>query len=530
MKIWMVAREYAGIAEAGGVKNVTCSLSESLVAAGQNVTLFIPLYGCTNLSAVKDFTCVWHKPVTIDMCEKNIIVTFSHGHLNGVEIVFIGNMAFTQKKAVYTYTKEEEEENPSHKKGEGHLDSQFLNTLFQKAVIAYSRTCDMSEKPDIINCHDATAAMVPVFMHFDSMKNAQTASFFCGTKCVVTIHNAGCGYRHEYKNLKSALYYTMLPKSCLAQNRNKGKVEPFVLASQYACMATVSPQYAKEILADRKGDTDGLSRIYASLKVNIEGITNGIDCRRYDPEKPEVSLLPYAFNPIKRDLDGKYKCRKYFLTDKASEQSLRNQSDSEVVQYGYLKQDDDPNTVYIAYHGRVVAQKGIPVLKEAAEKLMRQKLPVKFIFMGHGDPVIEKELVELAEKYAGQCVYFNGYGRSLARLCIAVADFAVCPSHFEPCGTEDFIAQIFGTIPIAHATGGLKKIIDEETGFLYEKNDAQTLCDLMYSLIKIVSCAGKDIFSSMIAFAAKYVKENYSWDKVTQDKYIKLFEKLLEAK
>ena len=30
-QIWIVSREYAGIAEAGGVKNVTTSLAENLV-------------------------------------------------------------------------------------------------------------------------------------------------------------------------------------------------------------------------------------------------------------------------------------------------------------------------------------------------------------------------------------------------------------------------------------------------------------------------------------------------------------------
>ena len=32
--VWVVTREYAGIAEAGGVKNVACSLSEGLVRRG----------------------------------------------------------------------------------------------------------------------------------------------------------------------------------------------------------------------------------------------------------------------------------------------------------------------------------------------------------------------------------------------------------------------------------------------------------------------------------------------------------------
>src|SRR5574344_2191739 len=54
MKIWIVSREYAGIAEAGGVKNVTWSLAEELVRTGSSVTVFLPLYGCTDFSNIKD--------------------------------------------------------------------------------------------------------------------------------------------------------------------------------------------------------------------------------------------------------------------------------------------------------------------------------------------------------------------------------------------------------------------------------------------------------------------------------------------
>ena len=41
MIVWQVAREYAHLAEAGGVKNVVCSLSEGLAKLNHNVTLFI---------------------------------------------------------------------------------------------------------------------------------------------------------------------------------------------------------------------------------------------------------------------------------------------------------------------------------------------------------------------------------------------------------------------------------------------------------------------------------------------------------
>ena len=51
------------------------------------------------------------------------------------------------------------------------------------------------------------------------------------------------------------------------------------------------------------------------------------------------------------------------------------------------------------------------------------------------------------------------------------------PSRYEPCGIAQMIAMLYGCIPIAHATGGLKDTITDPydnseayTGFLF--NDA----------------------------------------------------------
>jgi starch synthase len=45
------------------------------------------------------------------------------------------------------------------------------------------------------------------------------------------------------------------------------------------------------------------------------------------------------------------------------------------------------------------------------------------------------------------------------------------PSRFEPCGLSQMYAQCYGSLPIAHATGGLVDTIDDGvTGLLF--NDA----------------------------------------------------------
>ena len=128
----------------------------------------------------------------------------------------------------------------------------------------------------------------------------------------------------------------------------------------------------------------------------------------------------------------------------------------------------------------------------------------------------------------GKCVYFKGYSRFLSRLSIAAADFAVFPSFFEPCGLEDLIAQIYGTIPVAHATGGLCKIIDDETGFLYRNNTPEELAMVLHSLTVIKVCAGKNIFNNMIAYTAVNVRKYFTWETVTREKYIPLYQSLIK--
>ena len=516
MNIWTVAREYAGIAEAGGVKNVTCSISEALSAQGHKVTLFIPLYGCTDLSCVSNFTCVWHKPVVVTVQEKAIHISFSHGTKNGVDIIFIGNKHFSEKKAVYTYTRSEEKENPCHKHGCGHEDVQFLNTLFQKAVVAYGTTCSEAEKPDIIHCHDATSAMVPLFLETYKKTDASCRSFYDKTKCVITIHNAGSGYHHEYKSIGEAVSMTGIQKNKLKRGLNNGCVEPFLLSADYACMTTVSPEYAKEII-NGKQDSGGLCYYFKKRNIKITGITNGIDYERYNPVNTAVSELPFPYNPIEKDFLGKYKCRNSFL-EKYASKNAECITDN-ITKYGFLsvKNDYDKDFVFITYHGRVVRQKGINVLLEAAKMLLAENLAVKFIFIGQGEQELEDALIQFSMKNKGNAIYFNGYDKGLSRLCIASADFAVMPSEFEPCGMEDFIAQIFGTLPIAHATGGLQKIINGETGFLYDDNSPENLANIMRSLIKISLNAGNDVFNTMKSFAASYIKEDFSWEKVARE-------------
>lgn len=51
----------------------------------------------------------------------------------------------------------------------------------------------------------------------------------------------------------------------------------------------------------------------------------------------------------------------------------------------------------------------------------------------------------------------------------AGSDFLLMPSRFEPCGLSQMYAQRFGSLPVAHQTGGLADTIEDGvTGFLFK--------------------------------------------------------------
>lgn len=525
LSLWLVSREYAGIAEAGGVKNVSCSLSEGLVRQGHDVTLFIPLYGCTMLGEVCNFTAETKIFTKVTVAGTDYKVAYAHASLKGVKIVFVIHPIFAQKKAVYVYTEADERENPNHCRSHGHKDAGIMNMLFQKAVLYFALKSGIY--PDIVHCQDATTAMIPVFAHEDK----KCAGKFSSVSFVVTIHNAGPGYHHAFDCMAEAVHFTGLPEKVLKNGLCGIRVEPFVLAGAYSVLTTVSPWYADEILQVDNPDTDGLSRAFVEHNYTIKGITNGIDYERYNPTDTSKSLLALPFNPLQGDLFGKYEMRKqfmeFFTTVHTNDISFRKVTENEISQFGTITEESD-SVIYV-YHGRIVHQKGLSVFASAASLLLSKCPWARILIIGQGDGTIEKSQIELSEKFPGRFIFFRGYERSFTRLCAAISDFLVLPSFFEPCGLEDFIGQIFGTIPVAHATGGLNKIVNGETGFLYKDNTPEVLANLLERLGKM-KLEKDGILLKCITIGASKVVNEYSWNAVIENHYLPLYLSLINEK
>lgn len=519
MKFWIVSMECAGIAEAGGVKNVTFSLCKELALQGHSVTLFIPYFKCTSLKLIKNLEEKASFSLGISMCGKEETVSYkkalcSQGEFN---VIFVCHPCFEEKEAVYTYTAAEQEKNPDFVKGFGHKDTPFMDSLFCKAVSRYSQGVDKDDIPQIIHCQDASCALVPCF--------AKKEPAFEKTAFVVTIHNAGPAYHHNFSSIGEAAWYTGLSEAELSGALNDFKVEPFLLAANAgAHITTVSEHYAKELIDPFNIDeTEGLSPIFFNRYTNIKGITNGIDFDRYNPADKKESKLPFEFNPEKGELEGKFKCRDYCV------EQLQYTQIEGVKTYGNInvRPQEKDKQIFISYHGRITNQKGISVLIKAIPAILNNYESVKFVIAGQGEIALEKELAELCNRFAGKVIFLNGYNREAARLVNAIGDFIVLPSFFEPCGLEDFISQIYGTLPVANATGGLNKIIDFKTGFLYRNNTAENLIAKLSQVIAIKLYNPK-IIDEMIKTAASHIHTNYLWSKVIKNEYMPFFKSILK--
>ena len=526
MNIWIVSHECSGISEAGGVKNVTYSLCKEFYRSGHNPVLFIPVFGCTNFREIKGMQRnVVEAKVDISGKTERIEYTLAYSDKWNFKICFVEHPAFAEKEGVYTYTHNEELKNSSHKKGCGHEDTLFLDILFAKAVCEFGKHISESEIPDIIHCQDASTATLPLFTsHTEKLKNVKT---------IVTIHNAGPAYHHNFSNPDEAAWYTGFNRDVFSNCLNDGKPEPFLIASEYgALLTTVSPVYAEE-LTDPKNRvlTDGLSSIFAEKHIPVSGITNGIDVDLYEPGDTEKSGLPFAFSPEKGDLQGKYECRSFFL-----KHLLKNAEDEcnvleSIKKYGYLefeKSEKKSKTVYLCYQGRLASQKGLSLFADCLPSLLENFPFLKVIITGQGESALEGRFVSLADNpdFKGRLVFLNGYNKLAARLTVASSDFICLPSFFEPCGLEDFIAQIYGTLPVAHRTGGFNKILNNKTGFLYEKNIKENLIAKLSEVITL-KMYSPDSVIDMITEAARYTRNEYNWDKVSENEYIPLFENLV---
>lgn len=516
-KIFLLTREYDGLAGAGGIKDFSRQLSEALVRKGRQVSVIMPFYGFIdpkNLSLKKtDNTFEVDMPYVGRFRREK--VTIWSADFNGVSVYLADAERYREKLDVYVYTDGDSGEAPHNQKGMPHYDYFAMNVLLQKAAIAM--VIRMGEKPDVIHCQDGHTAILPAMIR----EIGGYRHYFEKTGCVVTIHNAGIGYHQEIADSAFAEIITGLPSRIILDNLLDGNFDPLLAASSYSLMNTVSENYAREL---QETEDDSLTGWFGhkllDRGVALEGVTNGINPANYDSAFPEKLGLAAAFSPEKKSFAGKVRCRTALVKELAGGK-LKT-----VKQTGYL--DSKPSQPLLSFVGRLTPQKGVDKMIGALETLLPMDRKFQVLILGSGYADIETRLVKLAadEKYQGRICLLCGYDQILANQIYAAGDFFLLPSKYEPCGLTDFIAQLFGNLPIVHHIGGLVKVVDGETGIAYRDHNSAALMGAILKALELFRKSPEKI-ADMRQTAIRHILDNYTWD-IVVDRYLNLYNKALK--
>ena len=505
MTIFLVSREYRGLAEAGGIKDVVREMAETWNNLGHKAAVLLPFYGFLSgklPEGILEFQGNFNFQTPISFEVRKIVY-------ETVDIHFFHLSSFRDKKGVYTYTADEEKQNPFHLRGHGHIDGSWMNIIFQRAVAEYLLGGRI--RPDVVHCHDGHTAWIPVLL-----KTAPRYREVLGQiKTLVTIHNAGIGYHQEIQDWDPVSLYVGLEASVLETSRIGQAYDPLAAAGLYSHLNTVSPFYAQEIMDQSGQNTVGFLGNYLRERgIKLTGIFNGIDPKGKDPRFPKEAGLPYGFDPRKMD-EGKRACRRSL--------SAKILYPREKI-YGNLEQAE--NTVLFSMQSRITGQKGVEKLLRILPDLLPD-LRLSFLIMGEGEKTYEIALQSLANEWSsqGRFVFINTYDESYSPLVFASGDFFLIPSLYEPCGLTDLKALLMGNIPIVHGVGGLKKITDHQTGLVMDNLEE----DLTQTILEAARIAleSPDTLAKMRIQGFEMVMRDFSWERVLLDHYEKLFRLIL---
>jgi len=487
-KILFVTPEVTPFAKTGGVADVSSALPKKLLELGHQVRIVLPKYGSIDERIFKIHEVVRLKDLKTKVAKTEVEFSIRSSFLVGakarVQIYFLDNKKyFTGRRGIYS----------SPKTGKIYEDNDERFILFARAIFPLIE--QLGWVPDIIHCNDWQTGLLPVYLK----TLYKDFSFFKNAKTVFTIHNLG----NQGIFPKSSFDKTGLPEELKSEKGilNKNKLNFLKAGIKYAdVVTTVSPTYAEEICTIDEMSY-GLKDVLCSRRKDIYGILNGIDPRVWNPEKDKFIPKKYSIKNLKAKALNKVELGKAF---------------------GFETKSDVPVIGLISH---LTDQKGFNLIKKAFTQLV--KLPAQFVLLGTGESKYETFCKNAAKKYKNFFCKI-GFDEKLAHLIEAGADMFLMPSQYEPCGLNQMYSQVYGTVPIVRATGGLKDTVEpfdktkgNGTGFVFTNYAPEDLIGAVKQAIEVFVNDQK----TWQKLQKKGMKADFSWQKSTK-KYINLYKKI----
>ncbi len=306
-------------------------------------------------------------------------------------------------------------------------DNPLRYAFFCRAVLDSAPSL-LGEAPTVLHAHDWQTALLPLWLA------TERPTSWGPCRSVFTIHNlAYQGVHHKDWMPRLGLPWSLFTPEGVEFWDQLNLLKAGIVYAD--ALTTVSPAYAEEILDDDAGEgLDGLLRVHAG---KLQGILNGIDEQTWNPATDRHLAVTYSA----ADLSGKAACRQALLTEMGLEA--------------------DANQPVFGIVARFAWQKGLDLVAECVPELVAQK--ARLVVLGSGDPGLEERFRQLAARFARHVAVRVGFDVGLAHRIEAGADAFLMPSRYEPCGLNQMFSMAYGTVPVVHATGGLRDTVVHAT-------------------------------------------------------------------
>ena len=479
MRIAICASEGAPYCKSGGLGDVMEALPAALSRIeGNEVALFLPYYHKIKSNTAYITEKIAEFRVSLGWRQQYCAVMKLTNRADKVQVYFLDSEYYFGARTGAIY---------------GDMDDGERFAFFSRACLDAMLAIEFI--PEIIQCNDWQCGLIPVYLkavYHDRLDK---------TRCMYTIHNI------EYQGWANSSFFDdmlALPweyRPTLDMNNSvnvmKGAIETADLVT------TVSETYARELMYPYYAH--GLDSVLAGNAWKLTGITNGIDVNTFNPETSKS--LPAHFNS-ETFVEGKAKC-------KAALQK----------EVGLPEAPDVPLMVMVT---RLAGHKGLDLLCYIARRLMWEE-NAQLLILGTGEPQYENFFRDLAKQLPEQVSAQITFNLGLADRIYAGGDIYLMPSKSEPCGLSQMNAMRYGTVPVVHATGGLKDTVppcDADgkggLGFTFQSYNAD---DFFASIQRALHLYNTDR-EAWRALQKKEMETDFSWN-VPAARYMELFRNML---
>ena len=471
MKILYAASEALPFMASGGLADVAGSLPKAIRDKMHACRVVMPLY-----SDIKPELRAKMKYVTnftVNLSWRNLYCGVYEANHNGVVYYFIDNEYYFKRPGCY-----------------GYYDDGERFAFFSRSVMEILPFIDFY--PDVMHCHDWQSALASIYLKTIYCKRPE----YQFIRSLFTIHNIE--YQGKYSldiledlfGISNSYRYLMEFDGCI--NLMKAGIE---CSEQFS---TVSPTYANEIKSETYAH--GLHEIIRRNEFKLTGILNGIDVDAYNPETDKALFANYSAE----DLTNKAVCK----------------SEMQTMLGLPVK-----NVPVIAMITRLVAHKGIELVKTVAEDILHEDVQV--VLLGTGDFAYEEYFKDLGKRYEGKMSANIAFNNDLSRKIYSGADIFLMPSISEPCGLSQMIASRYATVPVVRETGGLYDSIKPYgaggNGFTFSSCNAY---DMLYVIHEAISTYKNE--EAWKALMKKAMTTDFSWQRSADD-YKNLYQKTFDT-